>query len=217
MPKFLIVDDHPMFRDALSQVVRLAADDADCVEAETLAQALKLIDGDDGFDLVLLDLGLPGNSGLSAVLELRTQSPTTPVAIVSASDDFALVHRTVQLGVNGFLPKSLSKDAMAAAVTAILDGATYFPTLAPPSDDAPLAVQSLTARQRTVLRLLGEGKANKQIAHELNISQETAKIHISAILRKLGVSSRTQAVLLAHRIHLGDDSSIGSRPEGHTR
>ncbi len=207
MLKVLVVDDHPLFREALAQIVAQIGEEVHCTQADTLERATHLIGSGDGYDLVVLDLGMPGASGVSGVLHIRDQARTTPVVIVSASDDPQVISQAMRLGVSGFLPKSAPKEVISAAFLKILEGGTYFPTLA--AEDAlegstaptPQAVESLTARQLTVLRLLGEGKPNKQIAYELNISHETVKIHISAILRKLKVTSRAQAMLFANRLN----------------
>lgn len=202
----LIADDHPLFRDALRHVVSLVDPGAQCVEAASIEQALALLGGEETFDLVLLDLGLPGVSGLSGVVGVRAQSAATPVVIVSAWEDPEVIRQAVRLGVSGFLPKSADQGSMALGLAKVLRGETCFPLFGDqPVEGGSLAeLESLTPRQLMVLRLLGEGKSNKQIAFELSISQETVKIHISAVLRKLGVTSRSQAILVATRlIHSG--------------
>lgn len=204
MLRVLIADDHPLFREAMTQVVRLVDADAECTEAATLEQALSLLNGDDRFDLVLLDLGLPGVSGLSGVLAVRAQAAATPLIIVSAWEEAEAIRQATRFGVSGYLPKSSSRQVMAAAIDKVLGGETSFP-LSPAEDggedaDPGERLDALTPRQLMVLQLLGEGKSNKQIAYELSISQETVKIHISAILRKLGVSSRSKAILIANRL-----------------
>lgn len=205
MLRVLIADDHPLFREAMTQVVRLVDAGVRCAEAATLEQALSLLNGDDQFDVVLLDLGLPGVSGLSGVVAVRAQAAATPLVIVSAWEEAEVIRQAARLGVSGYLPKSWPKQAMAEAIDKVLAGGTSFP-LSPADDGAGEEVtvaeglDALTPRQLTVLQLLGEGKSNKQIAYELSISQETVKIHISAILRKLGVSSRSKAILIANRL-----------------
>ncbi len=183
-------------------MVATADPHAEVTEATTLEQALSLIDAEDGFDLVLLDLGLPGASGLSAALAVRAQAATTPVIIVSAWEEAQVIRQAIRMGVSGYLPKSSTKATMIDGIKKVLSGETYFPVFGDDGDtgEAPAAVDSLTPRQLTVLQLLGDGKSNKQIAYELSISQETVKIHISAILRKLGVASRSKAILVAHRL-----------------
>ncbi|HYG90070.1 MAG TPA: response regulator transcription factor [Azospirillum sp.] len=202
MLRVLIAEDHPLFREALAHVIWLVDPSAECTDAATLEQALALINRDEGFDLIMLDLGLPGTSGLSAALTVREQATTTPVIIVSAWEDAHAIRQAIRLGVSGYMPKSLSREAMVSAVDKVLSGGTYFPVfeeMDTPADPGA-ATDSLTPRQLTVLQLLGEGQSNKQIAYELSISQETVKIHISAILRKLGVTSRSKAMLIANRL-----------------
>lgn len=202
MLRVLIAEDHPLFREALTHMVSATDAQAEITEATTLEQALSLIDTDDGFDLVLLDLGLPGASGLSAALAVRAQAASTPVIIVSAWEEAQVIRQAIRMGVSGYLPKSSTKETMICGIEKVLRGETYFPVFGEDGDpeEPPAAVDSLTPRQLTVLQLLGEGKSNKQIAYELSISQETVKIHISAILRKLGVASRSKAILIAHRL-----------------
>lgn len=206
----LIADDHPLFREALRQVVALVDPHALCTEAATLEQALGLIAGDDGFDLLLLDLGLPGVSGLSGVVGVRAQAAATPVVIVSAWEEAEVIRQAIRLGVSGFLPKSSAKEAMAAGLEKVLRGETCFPVFSDDpgaslgaDSDTAARLETLTPRQLMVLQLLGDGKSNKQIAYELSISQETVKIHISAVLRKLGVTSRSKAILVANRLNHG--------------
>ncbi len=210
MLRVLIADDHPLFREALRHVVSLLDREAHCIEASSIEQTLALLGVEDGFDLLLLDLGLPGVSGLSGVVGVRAQAAATPVVIVSAWEDPEIVRQAICLGVSGFLPKSADREAMAAGLAKVLSGETWFPMFGEdPAAANPAELESLTPRQIMVLHLLGEGKSNKQIAFELSISQETVKIHISAILRKLGVSSRSQAILVANRLVR---SGIGRAP-----
>ena len=181
------------------------AGDVSCAEAETLERAIQMISHHEGFDIILLDLGLPGASGLSGLLSVRDKAPTTPVVIVSATENSEVITQAMRLGVSGFLAKSAGRDEILAALETVLGGGLHFSSAAgagsPDGGPELQAAESLTPRQMTVLRLLGEGKPNKQIAYELNISQETVKIHISAILRKLQVNSRAQAILFANRLN----------------
>lgn len=204
MVKALIIDDHPLFREALTFVVSRLDDDPVCVEAESMEQATSLLGGDSSFDLILLDLGLPGASGLNGILGIRSLAPSTPVVVVSAIDDADMIQRAACFGVSGYITKNCASTTMHAALAKVLAGDTHFPAetggAVLPSQVHSAELETLTPRQLTVLRLLGEAKSNKQIAYELSISQETVKIHISAILRKLGASNRAQAVLMAHQM-----------------
>lgn len=204
MLRALIVDDHPLFREALAFVISRLSDDFSCVEAESMEQATNLLTSGSPFDVILLDLGLPGASGLAGILSIRGLAPSTPVVVVSAVEDADTIRRAACFGVSGYILKSSHSSVMHAALARILAGDTHFPQEAGegvvPSYPRAAELETLTPRQMTVLRLLGEAKSNKQIAYELSISQETVKIHISAILRKLGASSRAQAVMMAHQM-----------------
>jgi DNA-binding NarL/FixJ family response regulator len=204
MVKALIIDDHPLFREALTFVISRLDDDPVCVEAESMEQATSLLGGDSSFDLILLDLGLPGASGLNGILGIRSLAPSTPVVVVSAIDDADMIQRAACFGVSGYITKNCASTIMHTALAKVLAGDTHFPAetggAVLPSQVRSAELETLTPRQLTVLRLLGEAKSNKQIAYELSISQETVKIHISAILRKLGASNRAQAVLMAHQM-----------------
>ncbi len=205
MLRVLIIDDHPLFQEALSHIISRLDDEASCLGSDSLEQATTMLSSEAPFDLILLDLGLPGASGLSGILAVRGRAPTTPVVVVSAIEDPEMVERAASFGVSGYLTKSSRPEALHTALARILAGDTYFPPsyadgIATPPGTPPQEVELLTPRQLAVLRLLGEAKSNKQIAYELSISQETVKIHISAILRKLKVSSRAQAVLVSHQL-----------------
>jgi DNA-binding NarL/FixJ family response regulator len=158
-------------------------------------------------DLVLLDLTMPGVQGFSGLLYLRAQFPEIPVAVVSAHDDPAVMRRAIEFGASGFVPKSLDIDQIGAALNAILAGGMWIPPDIDlsASDDHEAAdlvrrLGSLTPQQIRVLMMVSEGLLNKQIAYELGVSEATVKAHVSAILQKLGVDSRTQAVIAASRI-----------------
>lgn len=205
----LIADDHPLFRDALRHVATQAVADAVCVEAHDFAETLDALDEDDPFDLILLDLNMPGMDGLTGLLKLRDATPETPVIIVSATEDKEVVDRALTCGAVGFIPKSTPKDEMVAAIGMVLEGGVYRPQEAAPPpkrgygpSDAELmeGLGSLTRRQRAVLSLLARGRSNKQIAFELDVTNTTVKAHVTAILRKLKVTSRTQAVIVARQI-----------------
>ncbi|CAA7612335.1 response regulator transcription factor [Magnetospirillum sp. SS-4] len=204
MVKALIIDDHPLFREALTFVISRLDDESVCVEAESMEQATTLLGGESAFDLILLDLGLPGASGLAGILGIRSLAPSTPVVVVSAIDDADMIQRAACFGVSGYITKNCAGTTMHTALAKVLAGDTHFPAetggAVLPSHIRSAELETLTPRQLTVLRLLGEAKSNKQIAYELSISQETVKIHISAILRKLGASNRAQAVLMAHQM-----------------
>jgi len=201
----LIADDHPLFREALQRVGGEVFSDHVFREVATSDEALALATDDDSVDLIFLDLNMPGMDGFSGLVSLRNAVPSVPIIVVSASDDSATIREAITCGASGFMPKSLSKDGMVAAVRYVLEGGVYTPT---PSDqaagtlDARLSegISQLTHQQRTVLQMLVSGQSNKMIAYELSIVESTVKAHVSAILRKLNVHSRTQAVIKAGKI-----------------
>jgi len=208
--KVLIADDHPLFLDAIIQVVTRTFEGASCCAALNFETASAMVHDDESFDLIVLDYFLPGVQGFSGLLELRRRTPTTPIVLVTAADDVELMRQAMQLGVSAYLPKSTAAVEMQRILRGVNEGESYFPpmeTTNAPMTPARVTGESaeeigatLTPRQPEVLRRLGEGKSNKEIARDMNISQETVKVHISAILRKLNVTSRTQAVVQAHRL-----------------
>lgn len=205
----LIADDHPLFCDALRVVAALSFDEVAYTEANNFDQVLQSLDEDEPFDLILLDLNMPGADGFTGLLRLRDETPSTPVIVVSATEDKTVVDRALACGAMGFIPKSMPKDDMVQAIRMVMEGNVYRPHDAPPTtrrsrapNDQELmdGLASLTKRQRAVLSLLARGRSNKQIAYELDVTNTTVKAHITAILRKLKVTSRTQAVIVASTI-----------------
>ena len=209
--RIIIVDDHPLFRGALNQALTAGLATCEVLEAASLDQLTARLQTDDDIDLILLDLAMPGVQGFSGLLYLRSEYPAIPVIIVSASDDANTIRRAMSFGASGFVPKSQPSDQIRSAVAAVLDGAVW----TPPSVDldggndedmTELAgrLSSLTPQQVRVLMMLGEGLLNKQIAYRLSVSEATIKAHVSAILQKLGVDSRTQAVIAVNKIAAAD-------------
>ncbi|MCT7378593.1 response regulator transcription factor [Chelativorans salis] len=205
--RFVVADDHPLFRGALQQA--LAGFGADCaiLEAGDFDSVKELIAEDAEIDLVLLDLAMPGASGLSGLIALRGFSPAMPIVVVSAYDDPQTIRRALELGASGFISKSARMEEMRRAVQTVLDGGIYTPEEIelgeegdPEISDLIRRLHTLTPQQTRVLAMLAEGLLNKQIAYELSVSEATIKAHVSAILQKLGVDSRTQAVILLSRI-----------------
>lgn len=206
--RLLIADDHPLFRKALREAMSGAA--ADIVEAGSFDEASKALETDSSLDLVLLDLNMPGVSGFSGLMYLRAQYPSVPVVVCSANEDPKTIRRCMDFGASGFIPKTTDVETMRAAVRAVLAGDEWTPPdvdLASAGDDetAKLAARlgTLTPQQVRVLMMLSQGLLNKQIAYELSVSEATVKAHVSAILAKLGVESRTQAVIAASKIEAG--------------
>jgi len=208
--RFIIADDHPLFRGALREAVSGSFGQADIAEAGCFDEIAGLIDRGGDVDLVLLDLAMPGVRGFSGLLYLRAQYPSVPVVVVSANDDPAVIRRCMDFGASGFIPKTLGIEAMRGAIARVFEGGVWTPPdidLGGGSDaetaDLMARLASLTPQQVRVLMMLSEGLLNKQIAYELGVSEATVKAHVSAILQKLGVESRTQAVIAASKIELG--------------
>jgi DNA-binding NarL/FixJ family response regulator len=207
----LIADDHPLFRGALREAVSGMFGRAEIDEAGTFEEVTALLErGSGDVDLILLDLGMPGVRGFSGLMYLRAQYPGLPIVVVSGNDDPAVIRRCVEFGASGFVPKTLGTEAMRQAIARVLAGEVWTPPdvdLARPADAETTAMiarlSSLTPQQVRVLMMLSEGLLNKQIAYELGVSEATVKAHVSAILQKLGVESRTQAVIAAGRIEAG--------------
>lgn len=207
---FAIADDHPLFRDALKLALKPDYPTTEIREAGNLDDVSTLLANGDDIDLLLLDLSMPGVRGYSGLILLRTQYPAVPVVVVSASADPPVIRRCINLGASGFIPKSASPDIMRSAVDVVLKGGMWIPDdivldVEDESEEAELAgrLATLTPQQVRVLMMLSEGLLNKQIAYELSVSEATVKAHVSAILQKLGVDSRTQAVIAASRIEAG--------------
>lgn len=208
--KLVIADDHPLFRGALREAVSGLLNPADIQEAGTFDEVVSLLDRGGDTDLVLLDLSMPGARGFSGLMYIRAQYPSVPVIVVSANDDPAAIRRCMEFGASGFIPKTLSVEDIRTAISDILKGGVWTPTdvdLSAGSDAETAALMArmatLTPQQVRVLMMLSEGLLNKQIAYQLGVSEATVKAHVSAILQKLGVESRTQAVIAAAKIEAG--------------
>lgn len=209
MYKFLVADDHPLFRDALIAVIHGRFEECDILQSENIERTLDVAGENPDLDLILLDLNMPGMAGLKGLLELRNQYPTIPVAIISAETNKQIILQTIAYGAVGFIAKSAPRERMRDAFEQILDGHVYLPadiiraegegeTSQRRKEDpkfSPEMLHTLTRRQLLVLKSMAQGAANKQIAYDLNISETTVKSHVSAILKKLGVHNRIQAVV----------------------
>ncbi|MBP1804867.1 response regulator transcription factor [Rubellimicrobium aerolatum] len=204
----LIVDDHPLFCDALSMTLRAVAGIGRTETADSLAAALARVEGK-GVDLVVLDLNLPDVSGLDGLLRLKAAVGEVPVVIVSSMTDHRMIAAAIRAGASGFVPKHSQRDVFRRALAEIALGGTFVPEgVVVEDEDAPLGgpeeairrLSQLTRQQSRILELICEGKLNKQIAFDLSIADATVKAHVTAIMRKLGVQTRTQAVLLAREV-----------------
>jgi DNA-binding NarL/FixJ family response regulator len=204
----LIADDHPLMRAALRQTVAQALPGALILEAGGFDQAMEAIASQGGaIDLILLDLHMPGMNGFIGLFLLRGEYPAIPVIIVSALEDPVTVQRALSYGASGFVPKSAPVDRIAEALRTVLDGGDWFPDFgdpAPPEDsdepDFATRIGTLTPQQLRVLAGITAGKLNKQIAFEMAVSEATVKAHVTVILRKLGLYSRTQVIIAAGRL-----------------
>ncbi len=208
--RLVIADDHPLFRGAMREAVSGLLERVDIAEAGTFDEVVELLERGGEVDLVLLDLAMPGVRGFSGLMYMRAQYPGVPVIVVSANDDPAAIRRCMEFGASGFIPKTLGVDVMRAAISRILGGGVWTPpdvdlTAGSDTEAAELMARmaTLTPQQVRVLMMLSEGLLNKQIAYQLGVSEATVKAHVSAILQKLGVESRTQAVIAAAKIEAG--------------
>jgi DNA-binding NarL/FixJ family response regulator len=209
--KILIADDHPLFREAISSVIASGFEGSQIIETDDLDSALDITRENDDLDLILLDLNMPGMHGLNGLITLRNEAPAIPVVIVSAEEDKQVVLQAITYGACGFITKSSPRAQMTEAIQQILDGNVYLPsdiirtgkesnTRRSRHEENPISpelLNSLTRRQLLVLERMSKGESNKQIAYNLNIAETTVKAHVSAILRKLGVHNRVQAILSA--------------------
>ncbi|HQX25683.1 MAG TPA: response regulator transcription factor [Pseudomonadota bacterium] len=219
MREILIADDHPLFREALRGAVLRAVPEATPLEAASVGALLEALDAHPQCELLLLDLNMPGANGFSALVHVRASHPAVPVVVVSAREDADTIRRALGHGAAGFIPKSADLGTMCTALERILDGGTWAPAdvvatpLAPDEARLAQALAALTPAQFRVLGMVCAGLLNKQIAWELSITEATVKAHMSAVLRKLGVHTRTQAVMLAGKLAL-DPGAVRAPPEG---
>lgn len=202
----LIVDDHPLFCDALSMTLtgQVGIDQVDAVGS--LGAALDRLAGGDMPDVIVLDLNLPDVNGLDGVVRMRQAAPVTPIIVVSSMDELRVVRSALRAGVSAFVPKHAERGAFREAFDTIARGEVHSSrrileqTAATPAEEAVARLALLTRQQGKILQLVSAGLMNKQIAHELSIAETTVKAHITAIMRKLGVQTRTQAVLFAQEL-----------------
>jgi DNA-binding NarL/FixJ family response regulator len=203
---FVIADDHPLFRDALRLTIAQTFPNAEIAEAHSFDTLRAKLEAMPEADLVLLDLKMPGMQGLSGLLFIRAAFAAVPVAIISAEEERSIVRRALELGAVGYIAKSTGADGIRAALAALVAGGVWFPAgtdsenTGAPRDALAARLSRLTPQQVRVLMMLSEGYPNKRIAHALSVSEATAKAHVSAILEKLDVENRTQAVILARAI-----------------
>lgn len=215
MPTLLIADDHPLFREALKGAVQRVIPGVQLMEADSVEALYALAEQHPDADLVLMDLNMPGAQGFNALVHLRSLHPQLPIVVVSAREEPTVMRRALDHGAFGFIPKSADSDTIGHALGTILDGERWAPAEAhnvPPTPNEEREVgqrlRELTPQQFRVLQMLGAGRLNKQIAYDLGVSEATIKAHVTAILRKLGVTNRTQAVLMAGRLAIDPDGIV---------
>lgn len=213
--RFIIADDHPLFRGAMRQTIEKQFASVEIIEAGSLDEVTAALDREEDVDLILLDLSMPGMRGFSGLMYLRAQYVGVPVVVVSATEDPTTIRSAIEFGASGYIPKSLGIDVIQDGVSVVLEGGVWIPPDVDLNtvDEATKMAQrlaSLTPQQVRVLMMLSQGLLNKQIAYELSVSEATVKAHVSAILQKLGVESRTQAVIAAAKIEAGQWQSIAS-------
>lgn len=201
-PTFLIADDHPMVRDALASALAQAFAGARIVTAGSLAQVQEALEREPETDALLLDLDMPGMDGLTGVALLRSAHPIVPIIVVSAAREAQVVRRAYEFGASAYIDKSAPLEEIVGIVSAVLDGEIFAPPETETVDSFAQRAAQLTPQQWRVLALMVHGDQNKQIAHKLGVGEATVKAHVTVILRKLGVRSRTQAVIEARNLAL---------------
>lgn len=218
--KIIIADDHPLFRSALCQAIRQGLGEVVLLECDSIKKLEETLSANQDIDLVLLDLHMPGANGFSGLVRVRREHPEIPVVVVSASEEPNIIHRAIDYGASGFIPKSADLPTIGKAIESVLQGNIWLPEKV---SDAQLndgernheekafaeRIKTLTPQQLRVFMMLTKGLLNKQIASEVNVSEATVRTHMTAIFRKLGVRNRTQAVLAANYLTI-DSPKISS-------
>lgn len=200
--KILVVDDHALFREGLCHVLDQLQEGVTILQASAYDGAVDMLASNPGLDLVLLDLQMPGKDGFSVLAAASKQYPAIPIVVLSASREKSDVERVMAAGAMGYIPKESSGKLLLSAVRMVLSGELYLPpfmashVVEPPIEDGLV----LTPRQLEVLSMLAQGLSNKVIASELGIAEATIKMHITSILKSLGVNNRTQAAMAAQKI-----------------
>jgi DNA-binding NarL/FixJ family response regulator len=196
----IVADDHPLLRGAVIHVLQQTLPQTRVIECSSASELGVTLQSHPDTELVLLDLTMPGTRGFSALLHVRGEHPEIPVLVISSNDHPRVIRRAQQFGAAGFIPKSSPAEVIGEAVASVLDGGTWFPPMSVETSpaDAELAAKlaQLTPQQFRVLLCLADGLLNKQIAHELGLAENTIKVHVTAILKKLDCVSRTQAAVL---------------------
>jgi DNA-binding NarL/FixJ family response regulator len=212
--QILVADDHPLFRDALRRAVQTAVPQAEVRGADSVQALFDLIEACPQADLLLLDLHMPGAHGYSALAHIRGQYPGLPIIVVSVHEEAGVARRALAHGASAYIPKSAAGADIVAAIRAVLAGDVWMPRsllgvqagLDPDETAAAARVASLTPQQFRVMTMISSGQLNKQIAYELGVSEAPVKAHMTAIMRKLGVTNRTQVALTARVLAIDQDA-----------
>jgi len=208
-PKIIVADDNPLLRLAVGHVLRDHMGDLVLLEAWSFSTLETRIAEQADADLVLLDLHIPGATGFSALLFLRAEFPALPIVVLSSNEDQCTIRRARQFGATGFIAKSTAVEEFRRAISAVLNGESWFPARCSErrEDDVRLSIplSQLTPQQLRVLMCIAGGMLNKQVAHELGLAENTVKVHVTGLLRKLGCNSRTQAALLVSALEPDHD------------
>jgi DNA-binding NarL/FixJ family response regulator len=204
--KILLADDHVLFREGVRYVLEQSVpDEAWIVEAGDYPQAIASLRADPSFEVALVDLNMPGMDGIAGIKALKRLSSSLKLIVISASEAEGDIRRALEAGASGFIGKSSSSAAMVQGIFRVMGGETYLSpwvdmsVAAPSQAGATVWRWALTPRQRDVLAMLRQGKSNKEIARDLDLAEITVKLHVTAILRALGVENRTQAAIVASR------------------
>ncbi len=196
--RVLLVDDHALFRDGLKLVLKQLGEEVEISECGTCEEAYEIIKESEGFNLILLDVDLPVISGIEGLQEFRKLDPSAPIVFLSGADDQKLIRKALELGVMGYIPKTLNSEIIVQALRLIMKGGRYVPDNILLQADEPAHQEIiLTMRQKEILNLISQGKANKEIANILGIADNTVRVHISAIFQILKVNNRTEAAFAA--------------------
>ncbi|UAA37554.1 response regulator transcription factor [Paraneptunicella aestuarii] len=209
MITLLIADDHPLYRDALRGALNAHMDEVEILEASDMGQAIEQLQQNKDIDLLLLDLHMPGSQDLFGLIHIRKTFPDLPVAVVSGSEDKNIISKVIDIGALGFVPKTTNAADIAKAIQSMLEGEVWLPenfsgdvTEDPEFAELADKIATLTPAQYKVLCMLRDGLLNKQIGYSLGIAEKTVKTHITSIFKKLDISNRTQAVIIATQLQL---------------
>lgn len=206
--KVLIADDHALFRDGLSLQLEKINPEFIILQASSFSQALKFAENDANIGMIIMDLDMPDMNWQEGLRELKSKVPTAKFVVISASEDVGNIRKSLELGVSGYISKRSEPAILNKALQLILEGGTYLPpSVLQPAGESLMqdcqpvnAGKSLTNRQNQVLGLVAQGLSNKQIAYQMGVSEATVKLHINALLRSVGATNRTQAVIMAQKM-----------------